>query len=298
MLFTSCGTDSEETTTTALPSPTLDTPLRVVASNGIVADWVSNVGGDRVNVVALVPVGSDPHTFQPGARDVTHLANADVIFTIGLGLETSWMTTLIENASVDTSHIVELGSIVNPLLSPGDDDNAFDPHFWMDPLRVKTAVSKITSQLGSQDTTHVSTYKANQTSYTQELEDLHLWSQEQLRDIPVARKVLITSHDNLRYFAQRYRFDVIGTIIQGTNTERGPTPSELANLEDIITAQKVNAIFSETTISPQLTEMIAQETGAKVFELYSGSLGPKGSNADTYLGMMRADVSTVAEALK
>jgi ABC-type Zn uptake system ZnuABC Zn-binding protein ZnuA len=208
------------------------------------------------------------------------------------------MSTLIQNASVDTSNIVELGSIVNPLLSSGDDDSAFDPHFWMDPLRVKTAVSEITSQLGAQDTTHVSTYKTNQASYNQKLEDLHLWSQEQLRDIPVARKTLITSHDSLRYFAQRYRFNVIGTVIQGTSTEREPTPSELANLADTITEQKVNAIFSETTVSPQLANMLAQETGARVFELYSGSLGPKGSSADTYLGMMRADVSTIAEALK
>ena len=331
VLLVACSSESEDATT--------DSRLRVVASNGIVADWISNVGGDKIDVATLVPVGADPHTFQPGARDVTLVADADMIFTIGLGLEASWMTKLIQNASVDTANIVELGNVVSPLSSSDehdahdkdddhdahgkdddhdahgkddddhdahekDDDHdvhdhgVFDPHFWMDPVRVKTAISEIARQLGSKDTVNLNTYNANEESYNQKLEDLHIWAQEQMHDIPENRKVLITSHDSLQYFAKRYHFNVIGTVIQGLSTERDPSPSELANLEDIITDQKVNAIFSETTVSPKLAEMLAQETGAKVFELYSGSLGPEGSSADTYIGMMRDDIGKIVEALQ
>lgn len=281
-----------------------DERIQVVTTNNIIADWVRVIGGENVDVFSLLPVGADPHTFSPGARDVAHIANADIIITVGLGLEAYWVENLLESASVDSSEMMVLGEFVEPISFTQDLEehshthSRVDPHFWMDPLRVKLAVSAIAAELSVEDSSHQEIFEANSSAYKIELAELHHWIIERVNGIAPSRKVLITSHDSLGYFAERYGFEIAGTVIKDYGAERRPTAIEMANLQEIVFSHNVSAIFGETTVSPRFSEILAQETGASVFRLYSGSLGPPGGESDTYSKMFRTNVDTIVDALK
>ncbi len=544
-------------TATPLPTPTAETmatTLSVVTSTSIVADWVENIGGDRVEVFSLVPRGADPHGYQPGARDAARIADADLVFTVGLGLEESWLDELIHNVSEDESKVVALGDGVDPLefmemgghghddhaeldeqfleglrhvlhevedgdisaeeglkeieellenfkhhaegeepagpadhvhelllqfvrgeidaakaieemehIAEGEDEHEgefleqlgqiihevedahitaeqgleeieellagmdhhgeqeeavheiihqfedgqidadkaieeiehiaegeeghdhegefleelgqiihevedghitaeqgleeieellagmdhhgeqeeavheivhqfedghidaakaieeighvaegeegheddaheghdhgpLDPHFWFDPIRVKTAVIEIATQLATVDMAGVQTYTANATAYVAQLEELHAWTEQQVAMVPEDRRLLVTSHDSLGYFAELYGFTVVGVIL-GTTTETEPSAQDLAELIHEVEELGVPAIFGETTVSERLANTVATESGAQLVRLYSGSLDEQGTDAGTYIGMVRANVERIVEAL-
>ncbi len=284
-------------------------PIRVVVTTNIVADWVENVGGDHVEVFSIVPVGADPHGFQPGARDVAKVADADLVLSVGLGLEQSWLRDLLENAARDPGAIVELGQLVDPIelaeteAEEGDEEHdghghgLYDPHFWFDPLRVQRVVSDIAARLAALDPGRADAYRANADAYNARLDELHAWTEEQVGAIPAERRLLVTSHDSLGYFAERYGFEVVGVILSIT-TEVEPSAGNLIELSDEIGEYGVPAVFGETTVSERLAGALATETGAVLVRLYSGSLGTEGSGAETYIEMVRTNVGRMTEALR
>ena len=319
----------------AADTPTQGPPgpakINVVTSTNIVADWARQVGGDRVEVFSLVPVGSDPHTFQPGAQDIGRIADAGLVLSIGLSLEAGWMDELLENAARDLSAVVPLGDAVDPLetVEPGDRDEhdepegeedheageeeedheadaeeedhghgALDPHFWLDPLRVKQAVDVIAAQLSALDPDGQSIYRGNAAAYNRELDALHAWIRGEVAKLPEERRLLVTSHDSLQYFARRYGFQVVGAILPVT-TEREPTAQELATLVEDIEEHGAPAVFGDPIESNRLAQRIAEETGAVLIgSLYTGSLGAEGGEAGTYLDLMRYNVETIVEGLR
>ena len=284
-------------------------PIRVVVTTNIVADWVENVGGDHVEVFSIVPAGADPHGFQPGAQDVAKVADADLVLSVGLGLEQSWLRELLENAARDPDAIVELGQVIDPIelaeTEAGEGDRStgghghgiHDPHFWFDPLRVKLVVSDIAARLAALDPGRADAYRANADAYNARLDALHAWTEEQVGAIPAERRLLVTSHDSLGYFAERYGFEVVGVILSIT-TEVEPSAGNLIELSDEIGEYGVPAVFGETTVSERLADALATETGAVLVRLYSGSLGRAGSGAETYIEMLRTNVGRVTEALR
>jgi len=142
------------------------------------------------------------------------------------------------------------------------------------------------------------TYEANAARYLRELETLHRWIQQQVAQIPPERRKLVTTHDAFRYFGHRYGFKVVGTI-WGISTEDEPSAQEIARLVEAIRRERVPAVFVETTINPKLMERVAREAGVRIGpKLYGDSLGPPGSGADTYVGMMRHNVRAIVEALR
>ena len=273
--------------------------ISVVTTSNIAADWVRRVGGDRVDVVSLLPTGTDPHGYSPGARDVARVAEADVVFIMGLGLETGWLKDLVAEAS-EGADIVELGSFVDALtLQEGDAGEVIDPHFWLDPVRVILAVDEIAKRLGAADPAAAATYRGNAEAYVAELEALHEWAVGRVETLGVERRKLVTSHDSLGYFANRYQFEVVGATIPGVSTDRETTPKELAALIDAVKTQDVSAIFAETVESNRLVEQLARETGAVVVAgLFTGSLGGTGSGAETYIEMMRTNVALIVDSLR
>ena len=378
-------------TAQAMPETMKSEPISVVVTTNIVADWVENIGGEHVDVFSLLPVGADPHTFQPGAQAVARVADADLVLSIGLGLEESWLHDLLENAARDESAIVELGEIIDPIefasthaeevellegishivheveegeISPeegldevkelvasieemeeeegehegeeelpehvmeivaevedgsmgaeeaieelehlaeegegeheGHGHGIHDPHFWFDPLRVKVAANDIAARLSELDPDRADTFSANTSAYNEQLDELHAWTEEQTDLVPNNRKLLVTSHDSLGYFANLYGFEVVGVILS-TTTEVEPSAADLAELIHEIEEYSVPAIFGETTVNERLAETVAAESGAKVVRLFSGSLGPEDSDAATYLEMIRTNVDRIVEALK
>ena len=290
--------------------------LKVVTTTNIVADWVQNVGGDHVEVNSLLPVGGDPHTYQPGARDVARMVDADLVLTIGLNLEGNWLRELIENASADESRIITLGEAIDAIEfaetgghfgeeedheeeeeADEDDHGPLDPHFWFDPSRVKIAVNDIAERLASLDPANADTYNANAAAYREELDELHAWTIEQLSVLPNDDRILVTSHDSLSYFAVVYGFEVVGTVIPGGATEAEPSAELIAELSEVVEHEGVKAVFGESTVTERIARAIAEETGAEFVSLYSGSLGPQGSGADTHIGMIRTNVELIVNAL-
>ena len=180
----------------------------------------------------------------------------------------------------------------------GHDHGPLDPHFWFDPVRVKTAVSVIAARLSALDPENTSFYFQNAAEYGQELDELHGWIQEQVRVVEQERRLLVTSHDTFAYFANLYGFEVIGALIPSLAPDVEPSAEHLAGLVEVIREHNAPAVFSETTVSGKLPQALARETGAVFAQLYADSLGEEGTAAGTYLGMMRINVERIVEALK
>jgi ABC-type Zn uptake system ZnuABC Zn-binding protein ZnuA len=173
-----------------------------------------------------------------------------------------------------------------------------DPHFWFDPVRVQQAVNVITAHLSTIDSAGQTAYRENAAAYNKDLDELHHWLEEQVALLPDDHRVLVTSHDAYQYYAQRYGFEVVGTIFPLT-TEVEPSAQDLAMLAELIEHEGVPAVFGETTHSDRILRRIAEETGANIIGgLYSGSLGEPGGEAGNYIDMMRFNTITIVEALK
>lgn len=281
--------------------------LRVVATTSIVADVVANVGGDRIALTVLMPLGADPHSFQPTPQDMTALEKAHVVYASGAGLET-FLEPLMANAQVGNRLVaVSTGVALLEAAEAHEDEWAEeethhheggDPHTWLDPNNVIVWVDNIRDTLSALDPSGAATYRANAQAYTAQLRELDAWIRQQVAQIPAANRKLVTDHTAFTYFAARYGFEQVGAVIPGYSTLASPSARDLAALEDAIRAQGVRAVFTGKTVNPALAERVAQDTGVRLVFLYTGSLGEAGSPASTYLGMMRYNVSAIVEALR
>jgi zinc/manganese transport system substrate-binding protein len=270
------------------------TPL-IIATTSIVGDLATKVAGDEASVEVLMPVGADPHDFQPSARQAARLRDADLVVASGLGLEAG-LADALEAAGEEGRSILELGPALDPR-PLGEGQSALpDPHWWLDPIRAARAVRLIAEALALISNGDWSV-RAENAAATLEALDGEL--RTALDAIPAGRRKLITTHDAFGYFAERYEFEVIGVLISGGATQAQPDPQALAELAAVIRAEGVPAIFGETTLPTNVAEALAAEVGSQVevVVLYTGSLGEAGSGAATYEGMLRTDVRRVAEAL-
>ena len=307
--------------------------LEIVTTTDFMADWARRVGGSSVNVFSLLPPGADPHSFQPGSRDIARIADADLVLTVGLGLEDDWLNALISNASADPTKVIAVTDVIEPLENPeyseedGDagedhgeeetdegedhadedseegegehhDEGPLYPHFWFDPIRVEQVIGHVASLMAAKDPSRAETYQSNASDYQHELQELHSFIESELAAIPASRRLLVTSHDSLQYFASRYGMTVVGTVIPATTTETESSPKHLTDLIEKVRQFNVPAVFGEVTVSERLAVTIAEETGATLVRLYSGSLGPPGSSAETYVGMMRTNTQLISQALR
>ena len=180
----------------------------------------------------------------------------------------------------------------------GHDHGELDPHFWFDPVRVKQAVNSIAARLSAADPAGQTLYRDNAAAYNSELDDLHTWIQGEVATLPEAHRLLVTSHDSFQYFATRYGFEVVGAIMPLT-TEIEPSARDLAELVETIEESGAKAVFAEKTQTDRLARQVADETGAQLIGgLYTGSLGPAGGEAGTYLDYMRYNVTAMVQALQ
>ena len=285
-----------------------DGKLHVVATTTIVGDVVSQVGGDAVDLTVLLPPGTDPHGFQPTPQDMTRVADAQVIFMNGAGLE-AFMQSLLEKSG-SQARLVEVSQDI-PLLGAAshdesEEDDAHseegvhtgDPHVWMDPNNVLIWVDHIERVLVEIDPQNAALFNKNAESYRQELIELDRWILEQVAQIPEPNRELVTDHQLFIYFADRYGFEQIGAIVPGYSTLSEPSAQELAQLEDAIRELGVRAIFVGNTVNPGLAQRLANDTGTKLVFFYTGSLTEATGPAPTYLDYMRFNVQAIVEALK
>lgn len=275
--------------------------LSVVATTSIVADVVQQIGGDAFTVTTLLPLGSDPHSFQPSPRDMALVADASILFANGAGLE-EFLQPLIENAGAQ-ARVVEVSQGINLLQAPqgeaeAGDEHSGDPHTWVDPNNVLIWVKNIQTALSELDPANAGEYQANAERYSAELQGLDAWIVEQVAAIPPENRVLVTDHLVYGYFAERYGFEQIGAIIPGFSTISSPSARELADIESAIQAHKVKAVFVSESISPNLAQRVTEDTGVALMRLYHGSLSEPDGPAATYIDMLRFNVSAMVAALQ
>ncbi|GBC69391.1 Manganese transport system membrane protein MntB [archaeon HR01] len=268
--------------------------ISAVCTITIVADVVKNVGGDRVDVYSIVPLGGDPHIFQPTPSDAELVEKADIVFYVGLGLE-HWLTRLVENLR-QGSPLVRLSDGLRFRVDERTGEP--DPHVWMDPTYVIQWAGRIADALSTLDPENRGYYQSNAARYIAELEELDSWIKTTLETIPPQNRKLITSHDAFRYFGDRYGFKIIGTV-WGITTDEEPSATLVSGLIEMIRREGVPSVFIETTINPQILRSVAEQAGVSVGgPLYGDSLGRPGSGAETYIGMMKTNTAAIVSALR
>jgi ABC-type Zn uptake system ZnuABC Zn-binding protein ZnuA len=291
VLGAGCGTASEAS------SGALD----VVASTTFLADIAQNVAGDRFEVASLVPPGTDPHAFEPTPSDLREVATADLVIVNGGGLEGALLDAL-ENAGGGASIVDASAGLASRTPQPGEPalgDGEADPHFWLDPDLAKAYVANIAAAFAAADPAGAATYEANAAAYTRKLDALDAWIKTQVADIPAADRQLVMNHASHGYFADRYGFTIIGTVIPAVGTGATPTARQLSGLTHAIRTTGVKAIFVEAGENPQLAEQVAAETGATVVtDLLDHSLTAPNGAAPTYIDMLKYDTRRIVEALR
>jgi ABC-type Zn uptake system ZnuABC Zn-binding protein ZnuA len=282
----------------AIASPVGGSPqsLNVVATTTIVGDIVRAVAGDQVDLRVLLPPKADPHSYEVTPRDVAAIDDADLVFINGLGLE-SLLEPVLQDAR-EQSKVISVSDGVTILadVEKGQKSEA-DPHVWFDPMRVSAWVDNIEKALSQIDPAGSELYLSNAESYRQELADLDQWIIDQFEQVPLEKRVIVTDHDSFGYLVDRYGLDLAGTVIPGYNTLSDPTARDMAELIDNIGQRDARVIFVSDSISSDVSEQIARETGIDLVPLSTGSLTEADGETPTYLEFMRLIVETIVTAL-
>jgi zinc/manganese transport system substrate-binding protein len=269
--------------------------LSIVATTSILGDVLRNIVGDDAAVSVLIPIGADPHDYQPSARQVAAVAEADLVVANGLALEET-LNDVLESAIGDGANILEIGGRLDPIERPGA-AGEWDPHVWLDPLRMAEGVGVIGAELDRLDSGV--DWSTRAAAYADELRELHVSIEDVLARVAPADRLLVTNHESLGYFADRYGFEIAGVVIPGGSSLAAPSAGDLAALVEVMVDRSVPAIFTESTDSIVLAESVASEAGGEiaVVEIYTGSLGESGSGAETLLGLLLTNARRIAAAL-
>ena len=283
--------------------------LRVIATTSIIGDVVGQVGGEAIELTTLMGPGQDPHSYEPSANDLTNVAKADVIFVNGWDLEEALVSNLATIGG--EALVVPVSAGITPRAfahTDAEDDpeheehGGVDPHTWFAVSNVAQWTDNIAQVLSSLDPAQQDTFAANAAVYQGKLADLQTDIVAQLAAVPAEKRLLVTNHESFGYFADAYDFEALGTVIPAMSTLAEPSANDVAGLIAVMAEHNLCTIFTETTVSDKLAQTVAAELSAcdtvNVVPLYTGSLGPAGSGADSYVGMMRANVAAIVAGLQ
>lgn len=272
-----------------------DDRLAVVATTTQVGDLVRAVGGEAVAVDQILQPNTDPHEYEPRPSDVLATAEADLVFASGEDLD-GWIEEVVSDSGSD-ARVVDLGAIV-PERRPGEESSeegsAYDPHWWHDPRNFERAAKEVALRLAAADPAHAAAYRRNGDSYVAKLTRLDSGIGRCLGSVPASRRKLVTDHDAFGYFADRYGIAVVGAVIPSQTTRAQPSARDLSELADLIESEGVQAIFPESSLSSDVADALARQTGVTAeYALYGDTLGPAGSDGDTYLRMEAANADAM-----
>jgi len=277
--------------------------IHVVATTSMLADLVSNVGGDRMSVESLMGPGVDPHLYKPSEGDVRRMAQADVIIYNGLHLEGK-MTDIFDQMRSRNARTIGVAESAIPdsllIESPLFAGN-YDPHIWLSVPLWTRAARYLADTFAEMDPTHAETYRRNARKYEAELEVVHQYVETRAREVPAPQRILITSHDAFGYFGEAYGFDVRG--LQGISTATEAGASDVQDLAAFVAERRVPAVFVESSVSQRGIEAVREAVRSRGFDvqiggtLYGDALGGAGSGAETYIGMVRANIDTIVDGL-
>jgi ABC-type Zn uptake system ZnuABC Zn-binding protein ZnuA len=282
--------------------------LRVVATTSIVGDVLRQVGGEAIDMQTLMPLGVDPHTYEPTPRDMQVIAQADVVFLSGLGLEEALLPRLVNvggrAAFVSLSEGITprgWGAVSTPgggQTSAGSEGAGVDPHVWQDPRNVMRWTANVSEALSRLDPAGESGYRQRADSYRARLEEMDAEIEAMVATIPADQRKLVTDHDDLGYFADRYGFTVVGAVIPAYSTSAEPSAQEVSRLEDAVGQFGVKAVFVGVEANQALSSQVAQDTGVRLIRIYADSLSPADGPASNYIQLMLYNVAAIVDALR
>ncbi len=265
----------------------------VVATASMIADMAKNIAGDKLDIQLIVPIGGDPHIYDPTPRDAQLVTNAQLVLRNGLTFE-GWLNELIENSGTEAA-IVTVTKGISAITSQKYKSST-DPHAWMDVSLAIEYCKNIRDAFIHLDPTHQSDYEANYEDYAKQLQALDRYVMEQIASIPETQRILITSHDAFQYYGRRYHIRL--EAILGTSTDAEAQTSDIIRINNIIRESKVPAVFIESTINPKLLKQLASDNDIEIGgELYADSIGDEDSPAPTYIDMLRHNTDVIVKAL-
>jgi manganese/zinc/iron transport system substrate-binding protein len=277
--------------------------LNIVTTTGMIADITKNVGGEYVEVTALMGPGVDPHLYKASEGDMRRLQDANLIFYNGLHLEAQMGEVLEKMNDFGIKTVPVTDKIDRSLLqAPPQFAGNYDPHVWFDVTMWMKAVEQVQETLIETDPSHKSEYEANASAYLAQLDELHQYVLAQAQTVPADKRIIITAHDAFNYFGQAYGFEVRG--LQGISTEAQAGTADVQDLVSYIVEKQIPAIFVESSVPQRNVEAVQAAVQAQGFDvqiggsLFSDAIGSEGTPEGTYIGMVRHNIDTIVSALK
>jgi ABC-type Zn uptake system ZnuABC Zn-binding protein ZnuA len=261
--------------------------ISVVTTFSTLNSFVVAVGGSRVRVQNLVPIGASPENFQPAPQDIATLSDAQLVFENGGSIDT-WLQKMIRNAGASAQHVIVLSNGL-----PKIDEN---PHHWMDPVQARQYLAKVRDALIALDPADKDEYRRNAARYDTQLNNLQKWIAQRINTIPPQRRAMIIFHNAFDYYNRRFGIKTVGVIELSPGQD--PNPAYIGHLVDLARANGVHAVFAEPEYSPKLADTLAKSAGIRVVtNLYDDSISSD-PRVNNYLSMLRYDTNVIVESLK
>ena len=275
--------------------------LNVVATNSIIADITKNIAGDKINLHSIVPVGQDPHEYEPLPEDVKKTSKADLIFYNGINLETggnAWFTKLVENAQKkENKDYYAVSEGVDVIYLEGQNEKGKeDPHAWLNLENGIIYAQNIAKRLIEKDPDNKATYEKNLKAYVEKLTALDKEAKEKFNNIPEEKKMIVTSEGCFKYFSKAY--NVPSAYIWEINTEEEGTPDQIKTLVEKLRKTKVPSLFVESSVDDRPMKTVSKDTNIPIYaKIFTDSIAEKGEDGDSYYSMMKYNLEKIAEGL-
>lgn len=275
--------------------------LNVVATNSIIADITKNIAGDKINLHSIVPVGQDPHEYEPLPEDVKKTSQADLIFYNGINLETggnAWFTKLVENAKKkENKDYYAVSEGVDVIYLEGQSEKGKeDPHAWLNLENGIIYAQNIAKRLSEKDPANKETYEKNLKAYVEKLSALDKEAKEKFNNIPEEKKMIVTSEGCFKYFSKAY--NVPSAYIWEINTEEEGTPDQIKSLVEKLRKTKVPSLFVESSVDDRPMKTVSKDTNIPIYaKIFTDSVAEEGEEGDSYYNMMKYNLEKIAEGL-
>ena len=275
--------------------------LNVVATNSIIADITKNIAGDKINLHSIVPVGQDPHEYEPLPEDVKKTSKADLIFYNGINLETggnAWFTKLVENAQKkENKDYYAVSEGVDVIYLEGQNEKGKeDPHAWLNLENGIIYAQNIAKRLIEKDPDNKATYEKNLKAYVEKLTALDKEAKEKFNNIPEEKKMIVTSEGCFKYFSKAY--NVPSAYIWEINTEEEGTPDQIKSLVEKLRETKVPSLFVESSVDDRPMKTVSKDTNIPIHaKIFTDSIADEGEEGDSYYSMMKYNLDKISEGL-
>lgn len=300
LLLVACGNDNEQSNEQPENNDTDTDKIQVVATFSIIHDIINELGGDLVDVHSMVPIGTDPHEYDPLPEDVKKANDADVLFYNGLNLEggeDGWFFKLLEDANASEEHIFELMEGVEPLYLSDGDEEEVNPHAFLDPNVVIQMTENARDALVEIDAENKEIYEENAENLLAKLHELDEEYETKIGEIPEERRILVTSERAYQYMAKQYGLEE--GFIWEIDTDENGTPAQIKSLVEFVKENDVPALFVETNVDKRPMETVSNETGVEIVaELFSDELGEPGEDGGTVIEFLQHNIDMIYEHLK